>query len=105
MNCPKCKANMEIKDSRKHGGSLVRRRRQCPSCGHSERTIEVFGDAAITAEGWKKDRMERDRAIGALGVLVYDGVISSGRMRELLDMDIYQQRGELARLLDEEQSL
>lgn len=51
---------------------------------------------------WKILRIERDRAIGALGILVYDGVISSGRMRELLDMDIYQQREYLARLMGED---
>ena len=62
------------------------------------------GDAPNTTTKWKKLQTERDRAIGALGILVYDGVISSGRMRELLDMDIYQQREYLARLIVDEQN-
>jgi len=57
------------------------------------------GEAPTNTAGWKKLQVERDRAIGALGILVHDGVISSGRMRELLDMDIYQQRECLAQLL------
>lgn len=98
MNCPKCKKNMQILDSRKHG-AIVRRRRKCTSCGNEERTIEVFGDCPTSVDGWIKDRTERDRAIGALGVLVYDGIITAGRMRELLEINIYQQQEELARLL------
>lgn len=98
MNCPECKSDMQIEDSRKYNG-LVRRKRRCVKCGHTERTIEVFGDAATTADGWKRDRVERDRAIGALGILVFDGVISMGRMRELMDMGTYQQSQELLRVL------
>lgn len=89
---------MQTSDSRKYEG-MVKRRRKCPECGHLEWTIEVFGSSPTDVEGYLRDRRERDKAIGAMGVLVYDGVISSGRMRELLNMDIYKQREELKRVL------
>lgn len=54
----------------------------------------------FTAKMLIERREERDRAIGALGVLVHDGVITSGRMRELLGMDIMKQREEVDRILN-----
>ena len=41
----------------------------------------------------------RDRAVGAVMLLVYDGVISEGRARELLGLSIHEQRAETKRML------
>jgi hypothetical protein len=46
-------------------------------------------------------RADRDRAVGAVFVLVYDAVISEGRARELLGMTVHQVRDEVRRLLDQ----
>jgi hypothetical protein len=53
-----------------------------------EWTVEVFGSCANDANSVLRDRLQRDKAIGALGVLVYDGVISLDRMQELMDRDV-----------------
>lgn len=44
-----------------------------------------------------KERL-RDKFVGALMVLVYDGVITDARARELIAMDIYTWRREMARV-------
>lgn len=41
MNCPKCKADSEVYDSRrKNGGTRIWRRRKCQKCGHRWTTNE-----------------------------------------------------------------
>lgn len=45
-----------------------------------------------------KLRAERDRAVGAVLLMAYEGHISEGRARELLGMDVWQQRAEFARI-------
>jgi hypothetical protein len=48
------------------------------------------------------NRKQRDQFIGTLMLLAYDGCISDGRARELIDMDIYQWRKECARIMRKE---
>lgn len=98
MKCKSCGGKMEVIDSRK-ADNCIRRRRKCANCDVETRTVEVVGDAASSVDGILRDRRERDRAVGALCILVYDGVISAGRMRELMDMDICQQRKEIHRVV------
>jgi transcriptional regulator NrdR family protein len=44
MDCPKCKKETNVKDSRKYG-PIVRRRRRCPSCNHKFSTVEQVAEA------------------------------------------------------------
>lgn len=44
MDCPKCKKETNVKDSRKYG-PIVRRRRRCPSCNHKFSTEERVAEA------------------------------------------------------------
>lgn len=58
-------------------------------------TAKEFSDIIASA------RNDRDRAVGAVLVLVFDGVISWGRAVELLGMSLMQLREEARRVLDE----
>jgi Zn ribbon nucleic-acid-binding protein len=41
MDCPRCKADTAVLDSRKTDGSTMRRRRECVDCGHRFTTWEA----------------------------------------------------------------
>ena len=56
-------------------------------------------DSEITVDLIKRLRSDRDRAVGAVLLLAYDGVISDSRARELLGMGIQRQRDEFRRIM------
>lgn len=43
MNCPLCKHETEVIDSRPSTNNTIRRRRRCPQCQHRFTTIEKMG--------------------------------------------------------------
>lgn len=88
-DCPQCRDGLtDVKDSRPPSDSdagmyLVRRRRECRSCGHKFITFEVMAlDNTSTIEAEKRVVKALD-AIGAIASIVNEaeGVVNQMRLR------------------------
>ncbi len=69
MNCPRCDSATSILETRKaEGGSALRRRRECSSCGHRFTTYERAVPEALVVikRDGHRQPFDRDKLLGAL---------------------------------------
>ena len=62
MNCPLCKGETDVIDSRPTK-NMIRRRRKCQSCGHRFSTVETMGTPNNERFGRKMARQALKKAI------------------------------------------
>ena len=69
MNCPRCESPTSILETRKAGGgSALRRRRECSSCGHRFTTYEraVPEALVVVKRDGHRQPFDREKLLGAL---------------------------------------
>jgi transcriptional repressor NrdR len=69
VNCPRCHSHSKTLETRKaEGGSALRRRRECTSCGHRFTTYEraVPETLEVVKRDGHRQPFDRDKLLGAL---------------------------------------
>ena len=75
MNCPNCNSSNKshVVDTRRHPDS-VRRRRECPDCGHRFTTHEIAASELEKLQRWERLKELREAYAGDLVNLVTTAV-------------------------------
>jgi transcriptional repressor NrdR len=102
MNCPRCDSATSILETRKaEGGSALRRRRECSSCGHRFTTYERAVPEALVVikRDGHRQPFDRDKLLGALIRASHKRDVDPRRLEEVANRIEHEGRdsgGELA---------
>ena len=100
MNCPRCDSTTKTLETRRVPDGAIRRRRECPSCGHRFTTYERAVPEAL--EVIKRDGhvqpFDRDKLLGALVRASHKRDVDPRRLEAIADRIEREAREEGGRL-------
>ena len=100
MNCPRCDSTTKTLETRRVPDGAIRRRRECPSCGHRFTTYERAVPEAL--EVIKRDghvqSFDRDKLLGALVRASHKRDVDPRRLEAIADRIEREAREEGGRL-------
>jgi transcriptional repressor NrdR len=88
MNCPRCDASTRTLETRRTPeGDAVRRRRECPSCGHRFTTYEraVPESLQVVKRDGHRQPFDREKLLGALIRASHKRDVDPRRLDEIVD--------------------
>jgi transcriptional repressor NrdR len=87
VHCPICEANTKVLESRRaEEGASVRRRRQCPSCGHRFTTYERYEKALfVRKRDGERQPFDRAKLLGALARAAHKRPVAEADIEGLVD--------------------
>ncbi len=88
MNCPDCKAGTRVIETRgADAGAALRRRRECPECGHRFTTYERCEPDAlhVRKRGGRRERFDPLKLRGALLAAAHKRPVRADQIEALVD--------------------
>ena len=100
MNCPRCESQTKTLETRHVPDGAIRRRRECPDCGHRFTTYEraVPEQLEVIKRDGRRQPFDRDKLLGSLNRATHKRKLDPRKLTLLVDRierDARESGGEL----------
>ena len=87
MHCPRCDSSTKTLETRRVPDGAVRRRRECPSCGHRFTTYEraVPDQLEVIKRDGSRQPFDRDKLLGSLSRASHKRNVDPRRLSLIVD--------------------